>query len=91
MHMITIPIGLDEKIIEKIDLLIKIGRYKNRTEALRDQIVKGLEKISLLEENNKVKDKINLFLKLLLDMKDPPTIFPTQRSAIEIVTEERNA
>ncbi|MHA1728968.1 MAG: ribbon-helix-helix domain-containing protein [Promethearchaeota archaeon] len=31
---------LDEDIIKKIDILVKQGKYKNRTDALRDQITK---------------------------------------------------
>lgn len=38
--MITIPLGLDEETVSKIDALVKKGVYKNRSEALRDQILK---------------------------------------------------
>ena len=49
--MTSIPIRLNDEIIKKIDILIAKGRYKNRTEALRDQIIKGLDKISLVEDS----------------------------------------
>jgi hypothetical protein len=33
--MITVPVQLAESDIEKVDYLVKIGRYKNRSQALK--------------------------------------------------------
>ncbi len=87
--MITIPVGLDEETVAKLDALVKKGLYKNRTEAIRAQIVNGLEKRSLLElkETPKaIKDKIfhNLFR-----YSRPINLLPTKESIVDLVSEGR--
>ena len=47
--MIAIPVGLDEETIAKLDAFAQKGLYKNRTEAIRAQIMNGLDKRSVLE------------------------------------------
>lgn len=89
--MATIPISLDDEIIKKIDFLIKKGIYKNRSEALRDQIVKGLEKFKLFsnsDDEDKSKDYHNV-LDYLINLKSPPDILKTKKSVTELVSEGR--
>jgi Arc/MetJ-type ribon-helix-helix transcriptional regulator len=47
--MIIIPIGLDESIIKKVDLLVKQEKFKNRADGLRHLIIKGLQKIEVID------------------------------------------
>ena len=90
--MAIIPISLDEEIIKKIDLLIKKGIYKNRSEALRDQIVKGLTKFQSVGiiNNNLKSDEYNQVLDYLLKLKSPPDILKTEKSITELVSEGRD-
>jgi Arc/MetJ-type ribon-helix-helix transcriptional regulator len=87
--MITIPVGLDEETLEKLDTLVKKGLYKNRTEAIRAQIINGLDKRSIIELKETpegIKEKI--FQKLLQSSK-PINILPTKKSITELVSEGR--
>ena len=87
--MITIPIGLDEETIAKVDALVKKGLYKNRTEALRDQIKKGIEKIELIEDDLPQPDLYQKLLKNLLSLEHPPNLLPTDKTVAELVSEGR--
>ena len=87
--MITVPVGLDEETIKKLDALVKKGLYKNRTEAIRAQITNGLEKRSILdlkEPPEEVKEKL---LSKLLNSSKPINLLPTKKSITEIVSEGR--
>ena len=87
--MAIIPIQLDDEIIKKIDLLVKQGRYKNRTEALRDQIMTSLDKISVIETRVEETEKYQKILTKLLKMKTPPQFLNTEKSLNELVSENR--
>ena len=89
MLMWNIPINLDEEIIAKIDLLVKKGYYKNRSEALRDQIVKNLSKISIIDDDQHEEEVYQELLDKLLKLPDPPQILNTKKSIIELVSEGR--
>ena len=87
--MITVPVGLDEEIINKLDALVKKGLYKNRTEAIRAQIVNGLAKRSLLDiKETPVEIKEKIFQKLLNSPK-PLNLLPTKKSITQLVSEGR--
>ena len=87
--MITVPIGLDEETIAKVDALVRKGLYKNRSEALRDQIIKGISRISLLESDFSQSDLYQQLLDKLLSLPDPPNLLPTIKSVTELVSEGR--
>ncbi len=87
--MITIPIGLDEEIVKKIDALVARGVYKNRTEALREQIVKGIAKLSILSDETIETEKHRIVLKKLLSLPQPPNLLRTERSVADLVSEGR--
>ncbi len=87
--MTSIPIRLNDEIIKKIDILIAKGRYKNRTEALRDQIIKGLDKISLVEDSVIENEKFDLILKKMLLQKSTPDLLRTKKSVVDLVAEGR--
>ena len=87
--MTSIPIRLNDEIIKKIDILIAKGRYKNRTEALRDQIIKGLDKISLIEDSVNENEEFDLILKKMLLQKKTPDLLNTKKSVIDLIAEGR--
>jgi Arc/MetJ-type ribon-helix-helix transcriptional regulator len=39
----TVPVRVEDETIQALDLLVKLGFYKNRSEAMRDVMKKGLE------------------------------------------------
>jgi Arc/MetJ-type ribon-helix-helix transcriptional regulator len=87
--MITIPVGLDEETLEKLDVLVRKGLYKNRTEAIRAQIVNGLKKrsvIALKETPEGIKEKI---LQNMLQSSKPINLLPTKKNITELVSEGR--
>ena len=86
--MAIIPINLDEEIVEKIDLLVKRGLYKNRSEALRDQIVKGIENISIIQEPNKESESYQELLKELLNSEAIP-LLDGEKTINEMISESR--
>ena len=85
----TIPIRLDDEIIKKIDILVKNGKYKNRTDALRDQIIKGLEKISIFDSDSLSYKKYDEILKKMLSLKKPPNLLRTEKSVVDMIAEGR--
>jgi Arc/MetJ-type ribon-helix-helix transcriptional regulator len=86
--MATIPINLDNETVKRLDTLVLQGIYKNRTEAIRDQIMKGLAQIEAVIFPKK-SSKYNHLLRRLLDEKVPLDIFKTTKSAVELVAEGR--
>lgn len=89
MHMITIPIGLDEELVKKVDMLVIKGIYKNRTEALRDQIRKGIEKIQIIDLNPFEDDNYNAILKSLINLEEPPNLIQSRKSVLDLISECR--
>lgn len=89
--MITITIGLDEETVERVDQLVRRGLYRTRSEAMRDQIVKGLERISLLEDREESLKKVDRLASALVALKKAPTILPSEKSAVNIISEERDS
>lgn len=86
--MATIPINLDDEIIRKLDNLIAKGIYKNRTEAIRDQIKIGLQKLQLVTFPER-SSQHELALKKLLQMGKYPDLLKTKKSAVDLVAEGR--
>ena len=86
--MATIPINLDKETVKRLDTLVLQGIYKNRTEAIRDQIMKGLAQIEavIFPKKNSIYDQA---LQRLLDENVPLDIFVTTKSAVELVSEGR--
>jgi Arc/MetJ-type ribon-helix-helix transcriptional regulator len=50
----TIPVRLDRKTLEALDTLIALGIYKNRSEAIRDLLNRGLDSHGGVEALGKV-------------------------------------
>ncbi len=88
IHMATVPINLDNETVQKLDTLVLQGVYKNRTEAIRDQIKKGLAQMETVIFPKKSL-KYNSFLQRLLNEKTSLNVFRTTKSAVELVSEGR--
>ncbi|MFV2014397.1 MAG: hypothetical protein ACC656_03135 [Candidatus Heimdallarchaeota archaeon] len=86
--MATIPINLDNATVKKLDALVLQGIYKNRTEAIRDQIEKGLAQMETVIFPKK-SSKYNSLLLTLLNKRTPLNVFRTTKSAVELVAEGR--
>ena len=89
--MSTIPIKLNDSVLKKIDYLIKIGRYKNRSQAIKAFIEEklALETIRLDFESS---ENSSLKKKIIQDLVSSPDFFfeiKNKKSAAEIVAEER--
>jgi len=50
----TVPVRLGKDMLETIDLLVKLGFYGNRSEAIRELMKKGLEAREDLKELGKM-------------------------------------
>lgn len=88
--MITIPIGLDEETVAKIDALVTKGIYKNRTEALREQIVKGIAKFELIFDNFADSEEYcSVLQEMLTKWSIPPNLLPSKQTIEELVSEGR--
>ncbi|MCE7735308.1 MAG: ribbon-helix-helix protein, CopG family [Candidatus Heimdallarchaeota archaeon] len=93
IRMNTVPIKLSSSDIEKIDFLIATGKYKNRSQAIRDLISRALEDEILFEIEEKINfSKINELLEFTLNEskgKDSIIEIVTSKTAIELVAEGR--
>ncbi len=87
--MAIIPVNLDDETIKKIDFLVKKGVYKNRSEALLDQIKKGIESISLIPDLETDSELFQKLLKVLLNLPEPPQFLDGKKSLTELVSEGR--
>jgi Arc/MetJ-type ribon-helix-helix transcriptional regulator len=50
----TIPVRIDSDMLETLDLLVELGFYKNRSEAIRELMKKGLEAGTEVKELGKI-------------------------------------
>ena len=88
--MATLPIKLKKSLIEKIDYLVKIGRYPNRSAAIRDILEERLADENYFYENSLInRDKIDKAVQNLLKLKDFQIILTSEKSATELVSEGR--
>lgn len=91
--MNAIPIKLSSSVIEKIDYLIKIGKYKNRSQAIREFISRALENETLFEIEEEINiSKITKLLDFTLHKnkgKDSIIEIVTSKTAEELVAEGR--
>ena len=91
--MNAIPIKLSSNVIEKIDYLIKRGKYKNRSQAIREFILRALENETLFEIEKEINiSKITKLLDFTLNTnkgKDSIIEIMTSKTAEELVAEGR--
>jgi len=88
--MSTFPVKLKKELIEKIDYLVRIGRYPNRSAAIREIIEEKLEDENYFIEDSIINwEKINKILQELTGLKDFIITFTSEKSATELVSEGR--
>lgn len=89
-EMSAIPVRIPTDKLERIDYLVKIGRFKNRSEALKFLISKSLDKeeISMLEHDVDM-DKINGLLSKI-GRKKNLLVIESEKTAVELVSEGRS-
>ncbi len=89
--MAVIPVKIDEEDAKKLDMLVRFGLFKNRTEAIRWALREGLEKkigaIPLLNFSG-IDPVVDLMLQLASKGVDVIRI-TSERTAAEIVGEGR--
>jgi Arc/MetJ-type ribon-helix-helix transcriptional regulator len=89
--MSTIPIKLKEVDLEKIDYLIKRGKYKNRSQAIMKILQEKLDQELLPFEfdSQEAEEQRKMVLKKMLAIEDFKVEFLTPKSAVELISEER--
>jgi Arc/MetJ-type ribon-helix-helix transcriptional regulator len=86
--MVTISIRLNKETLRKLDDLVIQGIYKNRSEAIQDQIIKGLNRLEIL--NLPIRsDKHKKMLQKLLLLSKHANLIKSNRSAVDLVAEGR--
>jgi len=90
--MATIPIQLNDTDLEKIDYLIQIGKYKNRSQAIKSMIQSKLEQDVLPKEWDSEKDREirKKLISQMLQLKDIQIDITSKKSAVELVREQRD-
>ena len=66
--MKVVPVRLDDKMLKSIDLLVKAGVYKNRSEALRKIVGIGMSKVEVeVEYLKRIDGVVDKIIDLKLD------------------------
>lgn len=86
--MVTIRINLDDETVKRLDFLIAKGLYKNRTEAIQDQIEKGLVQLESVDSPD-ITAKHMEIIRELLTQPSPPPFLADKKSTEELVAEGR--
>jgi len=90
MAMTVVPIRLSRQDARKLDLLVKLGLYNNRTEAMRAMIqAKADEQLSRYLLNDRMKEALNELLEAEKRHGKNPLRITSEKSAAEIVAESR--
>lgn len=90
MKMATLPVKLKKELIEKIDYLVKIGRYANRSTAIREILEEKLvNETFLLNESLIIEEQIRPILQEMSKIKDFNINLKSKKSATELVSEGR--
>ena len=88
--MTVVPIRLSRDDARKLDLLVKLGVYRNRTEAMRSLVHENIDehigRYVLSEKAQRVLDQLLKYEKA--HSRNPLTIV-TNRTSVEIVAEGR--
>jgi Arc/MetJ-type ribon-helix-helix transcriptional regulator len=91
--MATIPIQLNDVDLKKIDYLVKSGRYKNRSQAIKSMIQEKLtQEVLPFEVDNPDQDE--LMKKILHDLREKKIsgvfTIDSDKSAAELISEDRD-
>ena len=90
LPLTVVPIRLSRKDARKLDLLVKLGIYRSRTEAIRAMIQMGSdEKVSRHIMNEAVLSVLNRLLEYEKETGKNPLQITSKKTAEEIVAEGR--
>jgi len=90
MKTSILPVKLKKELIEKIDYLIKIGRYPNRSIAIREILEEKLAKEDYILKNSlTIEEEIKPILQEIIKIKDFKINLKSEKSATELVSEGR--
>ncbi|OLS13618.1 MAG: hypothetical protein RBG13Loki_2744 [Promethearchaeota archaeon CR_4] len=89
--MATIPIQFSDEDLKKIDYLVKIGRYKNRSQAIKTIVEERLtrETLQFDFENSNEDETLHGIVAQLKELPRVTFRILGEKSAAEIVSEER--
>lgn len=89
MAMTVVPIRLSRRDARKLDLLVRLGLYNSRTEAMRAMIQAAAdEQLNRYMLNNRVKEALDELLQAEKHGENPLRI-TSDKTAAEIVAESR--
>lgn len=90
--MATLPVQLNEPDLQKIDLLVRLGKYKNRSQALRELIHRQLEHetVWLEFEKGDAEEEAKKISKQLLNAGPLKFEWKNSKSAAELIREDRD-
>jgi Arc/MetJ-type ribon-helix-helix transcriptional regulator len=90
MTMTVVPIRLSRQDARKLDLLVKLGLYNSRTEAMRAMIqATADEQLNRYMLNDRVKEALNELLQAEKRNGENPLHIASKKTAAEIVAESR--
>jgi Arc/MetJ-type ribon-helix-helix transcriptional regulator len=91
--MTTIPIQIADAELSKIDYLIRIGRYKNRSQAIKSMLQDKLNTESILFEDENPEEEI-LRQKIVGELEkrnhEPIFLIKSEKNSAELISEDRN-
>lgn len=86
----TLPIKLRKELVEKIDYLVKIGRYSNRSTAIREILEEKLTKENYFIQNTQIdEEKVNKVIQNMKKVKNFRIDLKSVKSATDLVSEGR--
>jgi Arc/MetJ-type ribon-helix-helix transcriptional regulator len=88
--MTVVPIRLTRQDARKLDLLVRLGLYNSRTEAMRAMIhATADEQLNRYMLNDRMKEALNQLLEAEKQRGENPLRITSDRTAAEIVAESR--
>ncbi|MBS7609465.1 ribbon-helix-helix protein, CopG family [Candidatus Bathyarchaeota archaeon] len=91
----VIPVRIPKDVLEKVELLVGMGRYANRSEALRAMIVEHLEEMKGLLAYGEANLEARKLQKIAASMKEGEfltlcqAIFKGSETSVELIEEQR--
>lgn len=88
--MIAVPIRLDARTIEKLDSLVRVGRFRSRSEALREIVESYLRREPILGiVDSSSAERVSKAVKALLSLQSVVVDMGVGKTAAKLVAEGR--
>lgn len=88
--MPVIPIKLESELVEKLDALVGVGKFKNRSHAIRLILSERLAREGIVPRADNEREKqINHVVQLMLAQQKPILFINSDKSAAELIAEGR--